>query len=440
MKILFVQAISTENIKAEMVYPIGIVTLAGILDKKHKVDIIDLNIEQDPYGALKDKVINYKPDAVCISLRNIDPLGNKLTSLIPPFTAAVKLIKNIADKVVIIAGGTGFSLFPERIMELHEEISYGIVGEAEESLALLLDNLEDPQGIKGLCHYKNGQFLVEEPSRQWDMENVYNMPARHLWNPDKYKGNNYVQPVGIETKRGCPFKCSYCVYPNLQGRNVRCRNPKSVVDEIEFINKQYGINIIHFTDPVVNIPSGHLEEICEQIIKRKIKIKWSGFFREDHINKNNIHLFEDSGCDCFSFSPDGMTQKALDVLGKQMKIEQVKKAITLAADTKVISVYHFMVNVPGETDKTIEESKEFINWIYDTHDKNKNLGTLVFNNIRIYPNTPIYHEALKSGEISEKTDLLYPVYYNPSPYDNLRYQLESMHMCRNIFMWQEVVE
>jgi hypothetical protein len=62
----------------------------------------------------------------------------------------------------------------------------------------------------------------------------------------------------------------------------------------------------------------------------------------------------------------------------------------------------------------------------------------VLNNIRILPGTPIERLARNAGVIGPGTDLLYPTYYNPKPFDAFRYRLEALHLCRNVLMWQEV--
>lgn len=439
MRVLMVQTPSVEGITQERVYPIGIVSLASRLkDSGHEVDLFDMNLEVDQFGALKEKLLSFKPEVVGLSLRNIDPLANKTSSLIPPFVVTVRLISSILPQAWLIAGGTGFSLFPERLMVELPEIHYGIVGEAETSFPALLSSLENPPDLKGLCRRENGGIRVLLPSQEFDMA-AYTVPDRQLLDPSHYAGiNNYVPAVGIETKRGCPYNCAYCVYPKLQGKKLRCRLPGQVVDEMEVLHKEYGIESFHFTDPVVNLPNGHLEEICREILRRKLKVRWDGFMREDCLNEENTALFARAGCECFSFSPDGLCQEALDVLNKGLTEAQILKAAELTSQTDVISVYHFMVNVPGETEETMQKGIDFLERIYELHERKMNLGAVVLNNIRILPGTPIEAIARENGVIRPGTDLLYPTYYNPPPFDQFRYKLETINLSKNVFMWHEV--
>lgn len=439
MRVLLVQAPSVEGPTQEKVYPIGIVSLASRLKAAgHDVALLDMNIEPDPFGALKTTLLDFSPAAVGISLRNIDPLGNKTTSLVPQFVAAVRMAARLLPQATIVAGGTGFSLFPERLMRELPEIRYGIVGEAEEAFPALIASLDNPPPLKGLCARRGDAIEIAEPSREFDMQG-YTPPDRTLLDPARYLSiNSYVPAVGIETKRGCPFSCSYCVYPKLQGKRLRCRTPEAVVDEMELLHKEYGIGSFHFTDPVLNIPGGHLEALCEELLRRGLKVRWDGFMREDQLTERNVALYEKAGCECFSFSPDGLCQEALDVLGKNLREEDVLRAAELVSRTDVVSVYHFMVNVPGETEATCDKGLRTLDRIYALHRGKRNLGTVVLNNLRILPGTPLEEEARARNVLRPEADLLYPTYYNPAPFESLRYRLETMHYCRNTFMWQEI--
>jgi putative variant cofactor biosynthesis B12-binding/radical SAM domain protein 1 len=421
------------------VYPIGLVTVATHLVRAgHRVALLDMNIEADAYGALKTSLMTERPDAVGLSLRNIDPLANKTSSLIPPFIVTTRLVRAVLPDVPMIAGGTGFSLFPERIMHDLPEIRYGIKGEAEYSFPQLLENFERPGDIAGLCYREGAEVKVNPVMSDFSFAD-YLVPDRNLLSPEKYKGiNSYAPAFGIETKRGCPLKCAYCVYPQLQGKVMRARRPADVVDEMAMLQSCYGLKDFHFNDPVVNLPPGHLEEICSEILKRKLEVKWTGFFREDVLNLEKVKLYEASGCSCFSFSPDGFSQSSLDILQKHLNVSDIIRAAELAAQTDVLAVYHFMTNVPGENAGTIEQAKHMIHRLYAIHAPKRNLGAIVLNNIRIMPGTAIEAIARKECEIDSDTDLLYPTYYNPRKYQTMRYELETYHTTKNVFMWQRV--
>jgi putative variant cofactor biosynthesis B12-binding/radical SAM domain protein 1 len=348
------------------------------------------------------------------------------------------MVAALAPQAWIIAGGTGFSLFPERILRELPEIDYGIAGEAEISFLELVLSLQTGCGEKRPSRRDGSGSMWPAPSAVVDLSR-YTPPARQLLDPAPYLDiNSYVAPIGIETKRGCPYHCAYCVYPKLQGSGLRCRTPVSVVDEMESLSKEHSVSTFHFTDPVLNIPRGHLEAICHEILRRKLQVRWSGFMREDHLDAKNIGLFEKAGCECFFFSADGLCQQSLDVLNKGMSEADILRAAALAAESDVISVYHFMVNVPGETEATVTKGIKLLDRIYELHSPKRNLGTVVLNNIRILPGTIIEKIAREEGVIGPETDLLYPVYYNPKPFDTLRYKLQTHHLQQNVFMWHEV--
>ncbi|WP_066637390.1 hypothetical protein [Desulfolucanica intricata] len=109
-----------------------------------------------------------------------------------------------------------------------------------------MNNFEQPGELSGLCYREKGEVLVSPVVSDFTFED-YLVPNRDLLPPDLYRGiNDYVPAFGIETKRGCPLSCAYCIYPRLQGKSMRCRKPADVVDELEMLHDRYGLRDFHF--------------------------------------------------------------------------------------------------------------------------------------------------------------------------------------------------
>ncbi|SPF48484.1 Radical SAM domain protein (fragment) [Syntrophobacter sp. SbD1] len=248
--------------------------------------------------------------------------------------------------------------------------------------------------------------------------------------PDYQDLNRYVAFMGVETKRGCPNNCSYCLYPVLQGRRMRLRSPERVADELETLQRDFGIRSVHFTDAVVNQPQEHLGAICKEILRRKLDIGWTGFFREDTLSEKELDLYRRAGLTTLYFSADGASEFMLKQLGKNLTMEQVLHAAKLAAQSGILTVYHFLVNLPGETRDTVDQSYRLLDRLFSLHASKANLGAIVINNLRLYPGTPLTEKILRDRLIDPDHDLLYPTYFNPPPWDNLRHEMAAFCMSR----------
>lgn len=440
MKILMIQSPSVEDQSKERVYPLGLSILGAIAKKEgHDVRIVDMNMAEDPMGIVI-KEIQEETDLVCISLRNIDPLANKNVSLVPPFVTLIEVLRSFRSDIKIIAGGTGFSLFAKDLMKI-ASLDYGLVGEGELSFPVFLQDINNPpKNLRGLCYYEKGELVINESETGFPLTE-YISPDYSLLSPAPYtKINQYVPAMGVETRRGCPLKCAYCSYPQLQGCAIRCRPVKDIVDEMEVLYHDYGVVYFHFNDPVVNMPREHLNAICEEILNRGLKLSWTGFFRENLLSKEDVDLYVKSGCNCFALSPDGLSEHARKVLKKELSEEELLHTAKLLADTGVCTLYHFMVNVPGETEETIAESRAMIEKIYKIHEKSRSIGTVVLNHIRLLPSTKSVEDAIAEGAIDKEESLLYPLYYNPAPFQNLRYEMELLNQKKNTFMWYQIKE
>jgi radical SAM superfamily enzyme YgiQ (UPF0313 family) len=255
------------------------------------------------------------------------------------------------------------------------------------------------------------------------------------WLPElalAYNGSSaYAPAAGIETKRGCAERCTYCVYPALQGARLRFRSPETIVAEAELLHREAGAEWVQFTDPVLNDPPGHFREICRRLIARRVPVRWTGFFREDALTRNDAELAVRAGCAAFQFSGDGTCDATLARLRKGLTRADILRAAGHAAQTEALSVYHFMVNVPGTDAGVAAGAADLVDRLHDLHGPRANLGAIVFNNLRVYPRTALARELERDGRLAPDEDLLYPTYHDPPPFHHLRYELEERYLLRD---------
>ncbi len=432
MRILLVQAVSTHDC-GELVFPLGLARLAASLGDGHEVRGLDLNLNPYPWPELVDTLQAFNPRVVCISFRNLDPLAGCLISFVPHLKTLVGLLREYAPESTILLGGSGFTLFAGRLMEEVPEVSVGFCGEADLSFPRLIQDLKTPGEVQGTLWRRRDGGLEEDIRAEGchDLD-ALPLPCWELFDPGRYRQvNQYVAFMGVETKRGCRNRCRYCLYPTLQGARLRLRSPRLVVDELELLREVHDVRLVHFTDPVANQPAEHLRSICREILSRRLEIGWTGFFREDALSPEDVELYRKAGLVTWYFSADGASEHALELLGKDLSRDQVLRAGRLAAESGIITVYHFLVNLPGETRRSVDETRQLLDRLIDLHGATGNLGAVVVNNLRLYPGAPLTELIFREGLADARQDLLYPTYYNPPPWDNLRHELTARCMERS---------
>jgi anaerobic magnesium-protoporphyrin IX monomethyl ester cyclase len=432
MRILLIQAVSTHDC-GELVFPLGLARLSAAIENRNEIVGLDLNLNPFPWPELVQTLQEFKPQLVAISFRNLDPLAGNLLSFVPHLKTLAALIEDHSPESTVILGGSGFTLFSRRLMEEVPEVDLGFSGEADGAFPLLIEHIETPWNVPGTLWRGDDGFIAESRAatccHQLDGLPV---PDWRVFDPNRYQElNQYVAFMGVETKRGCPNNCRYCLYPTLQGRRLRLRSPERVVDELEMLHDIYHIKLVHFTDPVVNQPAEHLRSICREILERRLEIGWTGFFREDTLTAEDMELYRRSGLVTWYFSADGASDHALHLLGKDLTRDHILHAARLAAESGVISVYHFLVNLPGESRCSIDETRKLLDKLFEIHASKGNLGAVVINNVRLYPGAPLTEYILKERLADSRQDLLYPTYYNPPPWDHLRHELAAYCMIQS---------
>ena len=386
-RILLVQQYLGTNHEVGPIFPIGLSYIATSISKTHwNVQVLDMNVCQEPYESLLSSIDAFRPDVIGFSLRNIDNVDyynfnyfyDELNTIIP-------ILKSHCS--FLICGGAGFSIFAAKIMEQHKEIDFGILQEGEVTIVELLSALNNRtplSNVRGLYFWDSGtlRFTGDRAPINFS-ERV--IPDRSFFDIQKY---NKSLCMGVQTKRGCSLKCSYCTYPFLNKHSERFRKPVDVVDEIAILVNDYHIDEIIFCDDIFNVPVDHSKEILQSIIDRGIKIKWSAWFDVGSTDEDYILLAIRSGCYRFCFSTEGVVDSSLKLLHKNFDAEQADRLINLCLSKRFQHIefrFSLFAMPPGQTIfgmiKTI--------WIViRTHVIHMNSKCLV-SWIRVLPNTEL---------------------------------------------------
>ena len=433
MKLLMVQVPTSHLGAQEKVYPLGLSRLSSLVPKDIEKQVLDMNLSLDPWTELKGALETFGPDVVALSFRNLDPLAGHQASYLSSLKTAGILVRTLAPKARILAGGPAFSLFGKRLMAEVPQIDIGLAGEGELVFPQLITSVLLPDKIPGILWRNKTQVVSNPPGPKIAMDDIPQMDTAAFCPTDYARANTYVAAMGIEGKRGCDLWCGYCLYPFLGGTCMRLRSPSKIVDEMERLHKEFGILLFHFTDSVVNRPADHFEQLCLELIRRKLTLTWTGFFREDSLTAQNLTLALKAGLGAIYFSGDALTRHGLNLLNKRLTPDDILSASKLTAENKILTMCHFLVNLPGEEQKEIKEAEKMLDQLLSIHGPAGNLGAVIFNHVRLYPNAPMTQGLIRSGDLDPNTDLLYPVYHNPVKFNHILHEFEARCHSAGVF-------
>lgn len=420
MKVLF---ISTNFEKMPFaVAPLGAVCMVSSLTAAgHEVAFLDLCFSHRQGRQIKRHLKRFKPDMVALSIRNLDNCSFITSkSYFPNDKKIVEIIKQNSDATIVI-GGSGVTVSPKELSE-YLGVNYAFVSEGEKSLPAFISALENkrvPDRIPGLWMKNSNGWRYNAPDFIDNLDDLAH-PGYHLINFRKYFSHGGF--VAIQTKRGCPFKCVYCTYRNLEGGRLRFRSPGSCVDEMEKVVMDTGASDFFFTDGVFNWPPHHALAICQEIIRRRLKIRWMAYCNPSGLDDEVAKTFRASGCVGIELGLDAVTERMLASMGKGFSQKEIKQTYHSLIKHEIPFAVFLLFGGPGETYKDWSETQHCLNGYGKANAVFASLG------IRIYKDTPLYENALDEGVVKKNTNILTPLYYlSPHLQDrDMVYELDTL--------------
>ena len=362
---------------------------AGILEKNNfEVDFVDAPAD------------GYSLDEILLRTTALQPrlivMDTSTPSIYNDAEIAGKL-KDVCPASFIILTGTHVSALPEESLLLNEKINAVARYEYDYTLLDLARTLEkngDLKNVAGISFRDHGK-IIHNPQRPF-IENLDELPFVSAVYKRFLKIENYFNPnalypmVTITTSRGCPFKCTFCVYPQtLMGNHYRMRSVQNVVEEMQYITENFPqAKAVFFEDDTLTVSKERCLELSELIINRGIKISWTANARVG-LDLETMKKMKEAGCRSFCVGFESGSQVILDGMKKNIKLEKMHEFMKTAKKAGILIHGCFMAGLPGETEETMKQTLGLA--------KQLNPDTVQFYPVMVYPGTVAYDWYRQKG-------------------------------------------
>jgi len=383
--------------------PVGLLSLGSVLaEAGYNVHVIDGVVDPEYWEGListKDKNVLFYGISC-------------MTAQIPSALRIGKLLRDIAPDKQIVWGGVHPTLFPEETCSSHVA-DVVVVGEGEytaKELANAYKQGTDIGTIKGIAYKENGKVRVN-PIRETKPLDELPMPRYDVLNIEDYlhKNINVSGPklikksMAIYSGVGCPFNCAFCINTvfakKLQREKYRSKSAEKVLEEVDYLINEYGVEDIHFQDELFFAKKSRLLTIVDGILERGYKITWSanvyaGYFSDNYLSDEVFEKVARSGCIRLTMGVESGCDRVLKLLRKNIKLDLVERSAQLSKKFGVTLGYSFMMGIPGETRTEVIETLKFINKLLKINQNNYILGPQLF---RPYPGSDFYNIWKEKG-------------------------------------------
>ncbi|MBI4703746.1 MAG: radical SAM protein [Deltaproteobacteria bacterium] len=358
MRIAFVSA--NREVLPDAVVPLGLLYVMANVPSCHETVLCDLLFERDPHEALAARLAELRPDVVALGMRNVQdsdygsPAGN-----IDYYRGLIDTVRASSQALVVVGGG-GFSVMPAQLMEKLRP-DFGIAGEGELAFAQLLDELSAGsrrfERVPSLFYFADGRLAATGHNGKFQKLDTLAWPDRRLVDPRYYSRHGI---DSVQTKRGCALRCDYCTYPEIEGREVRQRDPAQVVDEmIQAVAGRPEIQHFFFVDSVFNLPPEHAAALCRELAARGPDRPWTCYVNPVGFRGELARLMAQAGCIGVEIGADSGCDEVLDRLRKGFRTADIVAAHEHCVAAGILDCHTFMLGTPGESMDDVRRTLDF---------------------------------------------------------------------------------
>jgi len=393
--------LDSEEKEYRMAPPFGILYLADALEKAgFSVRLVhELGTEAD-IQAVVELVSIEKPLFVGFSTLTGPPLL--------PTMRASKAIKE-TQPVPVVWGGLHPTMLPQQTL-MNDFVDIVAIGEGERTIVELASVLRGHgldagklAKVAGIAFKNNGQVILTKP-RPFIKYLDDLRPAWHHVDIERYfrSGQHFYTDMGSQfwgekiaalfTSRGCPWRCGFCYNQFVNKRTFRAQSAQRVIRDIQDYKECYGVTAIVFEDDGFFTDKERALEII-----RHIGVPWTSSIRANYLVKWGDDFVEELSqhhCAELRIGAESGSQRALDMMHKDITVDQIRVAAELCLKHEVKASFGFMVGIPGESWSDVLQTLELMDELERMGDGIAVVGPCIFTP---YPGTPLFDLAVEHG-------------------------------------------
>ena len=351
MKILLVNpphpAIGS-RIPQEHLPPLGLLCVGGsLIDSGHDVTLLDAELKPLSDREIVAQVVKHNPEVLII--------GHSGSTSAHPIVARITLqIRAFLPNLIIVYGGVFPTYHYHDILKQEPQIDIVVRGEGEATVAKLLTALEhksDLEGVRGIA-YRKGKEIIETPPAIM----IQDLDAYRVgWELIDHRDYSYYggkRAVVMQFSRGCPHLCNYCGQRGFWAR-WRHRNPQKFAQEIAWLHRQYGVELINLADENPTVNKAIWQELCEAIIAEEIEITIIGSTRADDIVRDAdiMHLYRQAGVERFLLGMENTDEVTLSQIRKGGTVKKDREAIQILRKHGILSLVTWVTDFAEVTNR-----------------------------------------------------------------------------------------
>ncbi len=393
----WVEGIKDNTGTAISMAPIGILSIAAYLlnNGQHEVEVHDCKGPANREGA----------EEVLARVRSFRPEVVGFTAVTSGFLNAYSLageIRKAAPYVRVAFGGVHVSALRGNILERFPAIDYVVTGEGEKAMAELASGAESGK-IQGLV-YRDGIEIRDNGLRTDLCElDALPFPAYHKLEgfPRRFEAALFNYPKApsatIISSRGCPYQCSYCDR-SVYRRSFRFNSADYLYGQMAYLNSDFGIRHIFFYDDLFTFNRKRIEELCGMLRQKPLRMTFNCAVRVGHIDDELLRTLKAAGCWMVSLGIESGDPELLARHKSNVDLNEMRLAVRQIQRNGLRAKGLFMMGLPGETEKTIKKTTDFISEL--------GLDDMNMTKFTPFPGAPVYQTINEEGTFNENWELM----------------------------------